>query len=395
MAAWNEIGLKLQILRITQALAGWCLSAMLLFVISMPLQAGNEQSPVLNQGEKWRVAYYQGGEYYDYYQYLKATTEGLMAQGWISPATIPSEYSTTAQLWRWLVDHAQSDYLAFLADGFYSPEWDRHDRELLRPKVLERLRHNHEVDLLLAMGTWAGMDMATDDHRVPTIVMSVSDPRGIGLLTEQGSLYSHLYVSEDPQHYERQVALFHDLIGFKTLGVAYENTLEGRSYASIELIHRLAQERDFKVVSCFTQSDVNDQLAANTSVIDCFQVLAGQVDAIYVTAQGGVNNDTIPQLVHIANQNSIPTFSQYGQREVKMGYLMSLSQIEGYQREGKILSGVASHILHGSSPASLVKNRETINGISLNLKTAEQIGLYLNADLLAAVDHFFWQIEQP
>ncbi|UTW03584.1 ABC transporter substrate-binding protein [Amphritea atlantica] len=359
------------------------------------LQGAESVPPMLNKGHKWRVAYYQGGEYYDYYQYLKATTEGLMVQGWISPQTIPSQLTTAKDLWRWLAENAQSDYLEFLPDGFYSAGWDRNYRTELRERVITRLNQDNEVNLLFALGSWAGIDMAVGRHAVPTMVISVNDPRSIGLIREPGNAYQHIYVTDDPQRYERQVALFHDLIRFKTLGVAYEDSFEGRSYASVDTIQRLAKERDFTVVSCFTKSDVADQSLANQSVVNCFRELVPKVDAIYVTAQGGVNTDTIPLLVDIANQHRIATFSQYGQREVKMGYLMSLSQSEGYREEGNELSEVAIKIFKGAAPASLANRSAEANRITLNLKTAEQIGLYLNAELLAAADQLFWQIEQP
>ena len=361
-----------------------------------PLQATEiDSKPRLNQGEKWRLAYYQGGEYRDYYQYLRVTTEGLMEQGWIRPQEIPSQLSSARELWDWLIANVESDYLEFLPDGFYSAGWNRGYRIELREQIVSRLQEAGEINLILAMGTWAGIDIAVDRHTVPTMVISVNDPRSVGLIQKNNESHQHIYITEDPLRYERQVTLFHDLIRFKTLGVAYEDSYEGRSYASIETIERLATERNFQVIRCHTQSDMADQVQVDQSVIDCFNELAGKVDAIYVTVQGGVNNQTIPMLVDIANQHSIPTFSQYGQREVKLGYLMSLSQVEGFRDEGRLLSHLAGKILNGRAPASLMNISAEADRITLNLKTAEQIGLYLDAELLAAADQIYWQIEQP
>lgn len=371
------------------------LVGMLLWLSTGWLQGAEaDTSPVLNHGQKWRVAYYQGGEYYDYYQYLKATAEGLMARGWVTPQKVPEQLTTARALWRWLTESAHSDYLEFLPDGFYSAGWDRNTRAELREGVIARLQQTGEISLLIAMGTWAGIDMAVDRHTVPTMVISVNNPRNLGLIRDSQN-YQHIYVTEDPQRYERQLTLFHDLIRFKTLGVAYEDSVEGRSYASIDTVQRLAKERGFQVVSCYTQSDVADQSLADRSVINCFRELVQKVDAIYVTAQGGVNHNTIPELVEIANHHRIPTFSQYGQDQVKQGYLMSLSQSQGYPEEGRALADVAVGIFKGSVPASLAHRSAEANRITLNLKTAEQIGLYLNADLLAAADQLYWQIEQP
>ena len=377
-------------------LRSW-LAGVLIFMISAFVSAADlSQSPSLNNGAKWRLGYYQGGEYIDYFQYLKVTTEGLVELGWVEPVTIPEDLSTAKALWYWLADHVQSDYLEFPKANFYSAEWDREHREILRQKVIQRLSDSREIDLILAVGTWAGLDMVTTEHQIPTMVMSVSDPRSVGLMrVSDDADYNHIYITENPDRYLRQVSLFHDLIRFKTLGVAYENSFEGRSYASIETIEKLAAERGFNVVSCHTLSDIADRSVANRSVIDCFNKLATKVDAIYVTNQGGINNETIPQLVSIANEHGIPTFSQYGKREVKLGYLMSLSGMDDFRSEGRDLSENMARIFNGQSPGLLTKTMEETGRIILNLATAEQIGLYLDADLLAAADQLYWKIELP
>ena len=352
--------------------------------------------PVLNQGQKWQLGYYQGGEYYDYYQYLKVTVEGLMERGWIESDTVPADLASTGELWLWLHEHAQSDYLEFTPDGFYSANWDREYRKNIREQILDRLNQAADIDLMMALGTWAGIDLVTARHLTPTMVMSVNDPKSVGLLdARKAAELNHIYIFDNPLQYERQVNLFHDLIRFKTLGVAYENSFEGRSYASIDMVERLAAERGFELITCHTLSDVTDQNKAEESVIRCFKELAEKVDAIYVTVQGGINSATIPELVKITNQYDIPTFSQSGHREVKMGYLMSLSGIDNLRREGLKLSTDMAAIFHGHLPGLLASKSVSSNRIILNLETAEQIGLYLDADLLAAADQIYWQIENP
>ena len=50
-------------------------------------------SPVLNDGKKWHMAYYEGGEYLEYQKVLLATIKGLMKLGWIETAEIPAQVS--------------------------------------------------------------------------------------------------------------------------------------------------------------------------------------------------------------------------------------------------------------------------------------------------------------
>ena len=45
-------------------------------------------SPVLNNGRKWRIVFYEGGPHANYYNYLEATIRGLMKLGWIEKSDL-------------------------------------------------------------------------------------------------------------------------------------------------------------------------------------------------------------------------------------------------------------------------------------------------------------------
>ena len=353
--------------------------------------------PKTNNGKRWRIGYYQGGDYSNYYKYLVGTIKGLMDLGWIEAKEIPEiENEKTDILWYWLSKKTKSDYVEFLMDGYYNASWDKIKRKELSEKIISRLRKKKDINLMLAMGTWAGKDLANDKHQTPTMVLSTSDPVGSGIINSaEDSGRNHVHARVDPYRYERQVRIFHDLVKFKKLGVAYEDTVAGRSYAAIDLIENVAKERNFEVVRCFTQSDIADQDAAGESVRRCFDQLAqSRVDAIYVTVQGGVNPENIPRLVKIANKNRIATFSQFGSKEVKSGMLLSISRSGGFKPAGRFFAATAAQIFNGAKPRQLNQVFEEDQKIAVNLKTAEVIGFYLHADILAAADEIYRGIEK-
>ncbi len=357
------------------------------------VSSGFSTTPVTNQGKPWRLAYYQGGQTGNYYEYLRAVVGGMMSLGWIEERSMPNYPSKDSkQLWAWLAQHAGSKYVTFAPDAFYSAGWDQQARVAEREKILDRLREEKDVDLVFAMGTWAGKDLATDEHSVPTIVMSASDPVRSGIIESvHDSGRAHIHARVDPLRYERQIRVFHDVIEFRTLGVAYEDSPDGRAYAAMDTVERMAEERGFEIVRCFTKSDVANQKVANKSVLDCFEQLSEQVDAIYLTQQGGVNPTTIPELVKIANESRVPTFSQSGAKEVSYGVLLSISR-PSFKPVGIFLAATAAKVLNGAKPGSLPQLYEEAPSIAINLKTAEVIGLYLYADVLAAADQIYRDI---
>ena len=355
-------------------------------------------TPLLNKGKKWRIVFYEGGPHANYYHYLEATVRGLMNLGWIEKADlakISSKKKDTERLWNWLVNSAESDYLEFVKDGYYSANWDDEQRQTNRSKLLKRLKSEDEINLVFAMGTWAGLDLANNEHSVPTIVMSTSDPVESGIIKSQDdSGFDHVHARVDPYRYERQLRIFHDIIKFKKLGIAYEDSIYGRSYSAIDTVEKVAADIGFDVVKCYTKSDISDTEVASKSVIRCFKKLSKKVDAIYVTIQGGVNTESIPYLVEIANKNSIPTFSQLGSKEVQQGFLFSISR-PGFKPAGLFLSATIAQVLNGAKPRQLKQVFEESPSIAINLKTAEIVGLYLYADILAAADTIYRDIKNP
>jgi ABC-type uncharacterized transport system substrate-binding protein len=353
--------------------------------------------PQVLPDKPWRVAYYQGGDYKDYYEYLSALTKGLSGLGWIEPLSLPGiPDKDSRKLWQWLSNNVESQYLEFVADGYYSGGWDHVVRKKVRNSLISRLNHRKDIDMVIAMGTWAGQDLANNLHQVPTVVMSASDPLSAGIIKSlDDSGYDHLFASYDPGFQQQQIQLFHELIGFKKLGVFYENTLSGRSYAGTHLLEQASADLEFAIVTCYTQSDIPEQQQADQSVLECFNKLAQKVDAIFVSSQGGVNAKTIPKLVKIANSYGIPTFSQTGGQEVRYGFLLSLTRVMGMEPEGTFLAENVGKIINGAKPRNLQQSFDGSFSTMMNMKTAERIGLYVNADLIATADKLYWQIELP
>ncbi len=345
-------------------------------------------------GGKWRIGYYEGGEYINYQQNLVATIQGLMDLGWIEPLPIPAQQGEqTAGLWQWLCANLKSEYVQLVADGHYTADWDDAKRPHVAEAILARLTGPKDIDLMMAMGTWAGKDLANDRHRVPTVVMSTSDPVSAGIVrSAEDSGYDHVHARVDPLCYERQIRIFHDIIGFKRLGVIYENTEAGKSYAAIDQILRAAADLGFELVSCHARSDTADKADAEREVLQCFKTMVEKVDAIYVTEHGGVNSNTVPELAAIANAAKIPTFSQAGSDEVKKGVLLSVSTA-GFKYVGKFYAETIARIFNGARPRELDQLFEDPPKIAINLKACELVGFDPPVDVLGAADEIFQEIE--
>lgn len=160
------------------------------------------------------------------------------------------------------------------------------------------------------------------------------------------------------------------------------------------LVEKVASERGFEIVRCHSAGDNAEQTVADASMVACLEQLAPQVDGIYLTMQGGVNADTLPRLIDIANTHDVPTFSQHGADEVEKGVLLSMSSL-GFERVGRFEAKVIAKVLNGATPRRLDQVYEEPPHIALNLDTAVFIGFVPPAYAIAATDEFFGSVPPP
>ncbi len=376
------------------------ISCVCVLLMNISVQAEDKEDfsiePIKNDGKKWRIGYYEGGEYINYQNVLIATLKEFMDIGWIETAEIPPQKGVqTKDIWQWLVNDAKSEYIEFVEDAHYSSNWDRDLREKIAVEIVERLNQKNDIDLMIAMGTWAGLELANDKHHIPTVVLSTSDPLKSDIIKSiEDSGYDHVHARVSPLRYERQVQIFYDIIGFQKLGVAYEDTQSGKSIAAIGDIEKVSQEMGFEIISCHTIDDTPDVKIAEESVKKCFEELSTQVDAIYVTQQNGVNVKTLSELVEIFNSDGIPTFSQSGSHEVRRGILLSIARA-GFIYIGRFHAETFAKIFNGAKPRQLDQVFENPPKIAINLKTAEIIGYDPPVDVLGAADEIYQEIEKP
>jgi len=333
-------------------------------------------SPPAQISKKWRIGYYEGGPYHNYPKTLIAVVQNLSGLGWIEPLTIPVQENDkdTDKLWAWLAANAKSKYLEFAADACYSYNWDKERREKTKQLVLKRLKEHRDIDLLIAMGTNAGQDLANNGHSVPIIVCSASDAvRAKIIRSAEDSGHDHIHAHADPTRYIRQLRAFHDIFKFKKLGVAFQNTESGKSYAAMEDIQKVAKERKFEIVECHTLPGAVSS-ESQAAVIKCAQELAPKIDAFYLTQQAGVNKETLPQIVAAMTDSKIPTFSQAGPDEVRLGILLSVATPD-FRGLGRFHADIIAKIINGAKPRDLNQIFELPVKSAFNAATGKKIGL--------------------
>jgi len=356
----------------------------------------NGSGPITNNGKKWRIGYLEGGPYANYQMILKNLVKSMMDSGWIQQALIPEcrDESETKTLWNFLSTKIQSDYLEFPSDAYWDSSWDDGKRKISRNNILKRLNNKKNIDLMLAFGTWAGLDLANNLHKTDTMVISASNAILSGIIKSVGdSGYDHVHAWIDPDKTKRQLRLLHKIIGFKRLGLAYENNKIGKSYAGVEDILKLSRELDFQVIECYLPTETG---SANESaeLIKCHEQLAPKIDSMYITDYAGLTKKAIKKILSPIFKYKVPMFSQTRYDLVKNGILMGTGRFD-FKADAEFYLNIFAKILNGAKPRDLPQKFESPLYLVVNLESAKKIGYRIPLDILAGAFEIYEIIENP
>lgn len=376
------------------------LALLLLFALCICPQALAASSPSTTSQpfpvhSPFRLAYIEAGPSTAFNNTLVALTKGLEKKGLIPKIHIPLNLQFKGHiLWQWLSQHAKGGKVEFLPDGYYSANGDAAQRAAVKNDLLRRLTEKGDVDLILAMGTAAGLDMVTGEHTVPTFVLDVTDPVQAGISrTATDSGRDHVYVQVLPLREKRQLTLFHKMFHFKRLGIIYEDSPEGRAVVGLHKIEEAAQQNGFSLVRCtFVPTDTVEE--RNVHLRQSLKEVAEATDAVYLTFT--VTAQTLPmnEILQPFIKAGIPTFSQRGVEDTRQGVLMSLSSWK-YDEMGEAQAQAVLQVMQGAKPRSLKQIFSPRLGLAINLRMAALIDWDIPPEALVAVDELCDQVEGP
>lgn len=377
-----------------------CTVIVLATALQSNAESGNEQSineilePPVILDKKFRVGFIEGEPFVNFTGTLHGIILGLEQYGWINdtstlPYIIGQEDSKV--IWDWLQDEQVSPYIEFVHDAFYNLRF-MSEEEI--NQMLERMKNKRDLDLVIVMGTRAGVIMSSIEHETPFMAFSVTDAVSAGIVqSAEQSGYVTRWAHTDPERTKRQIRVFHDIFQFSKMGIVYENSASGKSLVALDDILEVAKERDIQIVERHVSVPKNDTDYERyyNDLIEAHEQLANEVDAMYLT-YGDWELDVLPTLIKPLMDKNIPTFSQTGAEEVESGVLISVSRAD-FNSWGKFGAENIIKALNGSSLNDLPQILEDTPGIALNLETASQIGFKVPFDILLVADEIYQSSE--
>lgn len=345
-------------------------------------------TPKLNHGKKWKIAYYEGGNYRTYRSTLIGFLQGLAEKKWIYPFDINDipqdidDKGDSKSLWLWACANIKSNYIKFDPQYFWSSNWIT-TIENDNVKLISDYGNSKIFDILLVMGTKAGKSLINNKNKFPILLLSVTNPVEAGIFKHDDSTgYDNVFTVYDPDRVERCLKIFYELIKFKKLGVIFSSS--SPSVTGKQSLIEEAKNLNFTLNSCSYDSTTPDLNTAANLHKDCINnLIDDKIDSFYFTTILGLSTSTLPDFLKLLNDKKIPTAS-FDSSLVEHGVLLSYGMIENYNETiGKLAAEATTKILNGEKPGNIKNPYDKIPmGLIINTKTAKLLNIKIPEGVL-------------
>lgn len=243
---------------------------------------------------------------------------------------------------------------------------------------------SQKVDMVCAIATPSAMSAynSCKNTDIPVVYTAVSDPKGAGLVNEDGSPVGNITGSSDILPVEEQLKMIRHLLPkAKKIGIIY-TTSEANSISTIKTYKELSKKYDFEIVESGISVVSEVELAASN--------LVGKVDCISNLTDNTVV-EALQTVLAKAKEAKVPVFGSEIE-QVKSGCLASMGI--DYFAVGKDTGRLAAEILKGEKKAEdteiiTVKSAD----LYVNTKAASDIGLELDKDYIKDAKEIYDTIE--
>lgn len=329
-----------------------------------------------------RMGYCQSDLYYEFDTQLYYVLQGMEEYGLIGP--LPQDDTLTpemdsAQLWERVCALDQSHWTVRLVPSAYcslKEDYPNLEGAALEQALLDQMTAAN-VDLLLTMGTTAGLTAAALNGEISMMNLLSSDPVGAGMVeTAARSGRTGVWAMVDPSAFDRSISILLDTFEPSTVGIIRDDSPEAYVYSGAGVLEALCAQRNVQVSTAFVDESFGPGEAAYEAYIDQMcragEQLAGQVD-VFVMTTSLVEESEYDEILAPFLAADVPVYSINSSQDVARGALMAV-EASDYVNVGRFAADTLMEFLDGTPLEQLEQTYQTAPYLVINYATAREIG---------------------
>ena len=247
----------------------------------------------------------------------------------------------------------------------------------------DRQLADNEVDIVIGYGVLASADLARRDNLPKSVIAPVvidTTLQRIKSLNGTSGVKNLSYLIF-PGTYARDIKLFKEIVDFKNLLILQSNCYQ-TEFKDYQLpFGDLSKELSLNIERVIAGDDVEEILSS----------IPENADAVYLDFLP-ISRTKFKELINGLNKKRLPTFSFFGEMDVKDG-VMAAANPDIFPRLARRIALIIQRILLGEDAGTLSVNFSSAERIFINLKTAFAVGVSPKWSTLLEAD--IVQMESP
>ncbi len=329
-------------------------------------------------------------EYGFFSEQLSAAAESLSRQGLIGEYDPPEGVRPAQEVWNDICEVQQLENAEFVKESFYNTD------QMEESEMEDVFFHESDVDLMLVLGTAAGVWLTENASELPFeyMVFASADPISGGIVKSETERFNDIsFAHVDPGRLGRQTELAYEIMPFDSIGVVYEDSEAAYSYSGIAQLEALSKEKGFEIHRLHVDepSKDNDYDRYYNELKAAYHELIPDIDVLYITT-GMIEDEMLPWLLEEVHEAGIITVAETTESQVEYGALMHITMTDAPE-EGGFLAQTLKDYLDGTPIDELNQVFLITPHISLNLDTIEKVGAKIPMSVYLIADKIYEQKE--
>ena len=248
----------------------------------------------------------------------------------------------------------------------------------------ERLLANPRVDMIITLDLLSSVQMARGgpyDKPVLASLIVAREVLGIPFENGRSGVRNLAYIST-PNPLARDIRAFRELVPFNHFALMGSASMARLVPELPALLEGVTEELGLTVDLVFVEDSPDTALAD----------VDADAEAVVLAPLFHLDRNAFERLMEGINRERIPTFSLYGVEDVELGVLATYNPENDLDRLARRVALYTQRILLGETPESLPVDLPVGERLTINMRTARDIGFYPSFTIMSEAELLF---EEP
>jgi len=262
--------------------------------------------------------------------------------------------------------------------------------ELGQYALIDGMIKKGNVNLMLTMGTSAGLTISALPSGTPLVNFVAADPFKSGIVanTETSEIPGR-WAHVDVDAFGRTIQVMDDVFDPSSVGVVYADNSEAYIYSGADVLDAFCAEQGIEVHKQFVEDEFDeDQYELYVEQMhDAHAALAGQID-VYILTTSLLEAEDFDYVLSPLYDAGVPVYSINSSYDVECGALLA-AEASDFPNIGRFGADTLRRYLEGEALESLSQIYQTAPFLVINYDTARRINYRPSFDMLLSASTIY------